>query len=189
LTFPSQPVMEWPKQKILGKYGKPHVTIVTPTPEDVFGTPLPPRQPGSGGNSGYVFVPLGDGGVEVHSPPTIEWPESQPRPPSPQHSGETHNEAMYSKTCEIRTPFIKTSQKWPYFRSVLISEGSGAICTEKTPFMYLMFPVGRIYVLSMHGKGNGKLVFGTNGFFFSLFHLMSILHSVLFHRFYCILVY
>ena len=79
----SKPQVHWPTQQIISKYDKPYE--VTATAEDVFGTPLPPRHPGSGGDSGYVFVPTGDGGVEVHSPP-VYWPDSEPRLPTPQHS-------------------------------------------------------------------------------------------------------
>ncbi|KAL8594439.1 hypothetical protein ACOMHN_018147 [Nucella lapillus] len=76
--------VQWPTQQILGKYDKPFV--LSSTAEEVFGTPLPPRDPGNGGDSGYVFIPTGDGGVEVHSSPPIYWPDSYPRIPTPQHS-------------------------------------------------------------------------------------------------------
>ncbi|XP_076472818.1 uncharacterized protein LOC143302165 [Babylonia areolata] len=80
----SKPEVQWPTQQIKNKYDKPFVPSATA--EEVFGTPLPPREPGAGGDSGYVFIPTGDGGVEVHSPPTIYWPDSYPRTPTPQHS-------------------------------------------------------------------------------------------------------
>lgn len=67
----------------MSKYDRPYE--MTAGAEEVFDTPLPPRDPGSGGDSGYVFIPTGDGGVEVHSPP-LHWPDSDPRPPTPQHS-------------------------------------------------------------------------------------------------------
>ena len=71
----------------MDKYDKPMTTTATAATiaEEVFETPLPPREPRVGGDSGYVFIPTGDGGVEVHSPP-VYWPESQPRVPTPQHS-------------------------------------------------------------------------------------------------------
>lgn len=81
------PMVEWPTQQILGKYDKPHVTFAPPSAARVFDTPIPPRDPGgTGGDSGYVFVPTGDGGMEVHSPPLICWPDSHPRTPTPQLS-------------------------------------------------------------------------------------------------------
>ncbi|KAK7087930.1 hypothetical protein V1264_021919 [Littorina saxatilis] len=79
--------VEWPKQHAVGKYDKPYVITATgqTAAEEVFGTPLPPCEQGTGGDSGYVFIPTGDGGVEVHSPPPVYWPEPHPRPPTPQH--------------------------------------------------------------------------------------------------------
>lgn len=85
--------VHWPTQKIQGKYDRPYVPPRTPS---VFGTPMPPPDPQSTlAGSGYVFVPTGDGGMQVYSPPpfsppeyskAVSWPEPHPKRPSPQRS-------------------------------------------------------------------------------------------------------
>nr|KAG5690234.1 hypothetical protein BaRGS_026686 [Batillaria attramentaria] len=75
--------VHWPGQKIQSKYDRPYVPARTPS---VFGTPIPPQEPvPMGAGTGYVFVPTGDGGCDVYSPPVV-WPDSHPKPPTPQKS-------------------------------------------------------------------------------------------------------